>query len=1096
MDILYTTYLTFLTHETIIGLRFCICLLVLMYSVWLALRIRIFDLSTDLEGEVEEVLTVDEETRLDQMEWTHDGQILAASSARGVIHAFLAKLPLLGSSCGHRMAFLSSLQEVSVHTLDFASITSFGPRKDDVMSQSDCMVIAVETEPSVISVGPSHVATAMNNKAWFYCLTGENRRFLLRTIEYVGIIKDLRMNDHYVAVLFTDGRINLHHLESSSSPEDDEDSPGLEFKQLQPESNESRVIGRRHYLPDSEEETDDTDDRDAMNMTSVGYHRESKMIEDQKGKISCLQMTTDLLVYASESGNIEFFCFEDWAVVNLYRHAVGIKLIETDFQGLRVSAVDVHGKIFIYNAVTDAVMDVSLDDFPVYPSGILWDKTSLDSNLFILHDNMGSIHVHVFVRETIRGPCIEFVESCSIPSSQVPRLLLDGLLSCQTTSGKRVDILLPTHSTHPDIDHPSSTRKTKNKEPDNSQLLLKKLHLSLKMRRYSHAMNLCSLISSGLESSRESYSESVWSLVGKSALFDVNLDVAEAAFANVPDYGMLYSIKSLKGIEEKALLSGHLALCLQNFDLAQELFLSSSQPQEALTMRQNIQDWEIALTLAKRLSPEVIPIISREHALQLELSSDHEGALIHFEKALINRKMDIIDTRPSSSFSRNYQIEEKDFLNDEQREHQLPYQVFLEKAFEGSTSKLDRHEELCIAGIARNAIRTGNTHRGLAFASRLKHDKELQIECARILESLKLYLDAAGLFELGGDIDKACSLYLQVKNVSKVSPYIDSLTSRDILVQYAKLQEEEHRFKEAITAFKKAGQDLEVVRILLEKVKNPGEAIRIVRENKCTEGAKMVAKFFQSINDICSAIEFLILSKCTEEAFQLASSTNQMDVFSNVLLSTTSSFTADDEQTTDDSTSSSLAISDFHSVALFYEQDKNLLMAGKFYCLSQNYVKGVKLLLNSVSQSPSTESEAIQLAIEAASKCKEDKIIRKLVDFLVGDVDGTPRDFKYLFRLYMKLGHVKDAAKTAIVIAREEQSAGNYRNAHSLLFSMSQELRKHQIRVLSDMNSSLMLIHSYLLAKVSGLLSSLEIHDCILWHAFSLEISFFLVVSN
>ena len=32
----------------------------------------------------------------------------------------------------------------------------------------------------------------------------------------------------------------------------------------------------------------------------------------------------------------------------------------------------------------------------------------------------------------------------------------------------------------------------------------------------------------------------------------------------------------------------------------------------------------------------------------------------------------------------------------------------------------------------------------------------------------------------------------------------------------------------------------------------------------------------------------------------------------------------------------------------------------------------------------------------------------------------------------------KEAAKTAIIIAREEQSQGNYRNAHDVLFNMNQ----------------------------------------------------------
>ena len=36
----------------------------------------------------------------------------------------------------------------------------------------------------------------------------------------------------------------------------------------------------------------------------------------------------------------------------------------------------------------------------------------------------------------------------------------------------------------------------------------------------------------------------------------------------------------------------------------------------------------------------------------------------------------------------------------------------------------------------------------------------------------------------------------------------------------------------------------------------------------------------------------------------------------------------------------------------------------------------------------------------------------------------------------MALGQHKEAARTAVLIAREEQANGNYRNAHDVLFHM------------------------------------------------------------
>jgi WD repeat-containing protein 19 len=747
-------------------------------------------------------------------------------------------------------------------------------------------------------------------------------------------------------------------------------------------------------------------ERELSESGNLRQKRESAII-DNRGQMSLIRITSDLLISASEKGTIEFFHFDDWAVVNLYRHSDGIKFIETDALGLRVAAIDDQNRMFIYNAVTDVVVDVLTDDLPTSPSSILWDKSSVTCNVFIATDGR-NVYVHSFVKETIKGAKTELVGTCKVPASQSPLLLHDGNVICQTTSGARADFTLSTHEKV----HPAT---------EISVLKREILPSILKLRRFGDAIRIGERIND----------PESWNEVVRTAIYDMNLDVAILVCSKIPDFGMSRSLKRLRSeIEERSLLMAHLAVCLQMYDLAQELFLKSSQPDEALTMRQNIQDWETALILAKRLSPASIPTISREYASQLELAGDYEAALVHFEKAMIN------------SSERGMSEEAGSAPDSGAGEPQT-----------WDESQKQRHDDSCLAGIARNAIRTGNTHRGLKCALKLKSNREVQMECARICESMKLLSDAAILYETAHEYEKAALLYIQVKNVAKVSQFIDHISQSEPLIEYARMQEQARRFKEAITAYKKAGQEEQVIRVLLDEIKNPAEAIKIVRDSKSVQGAKMIAKFFQKINDMSSAIEFLVLSRCTEEAFQLASSTGQMDAYANILLSVSGDM-------------ESPPLSDFHSIALFYEQDRNPLMAGKFYCLSQNYRKGVKLLLSAITESPSVEAEAFQLAIDAAAKSQEDAVVHRLVDFLVGDVDGFPRDFKYLFRLYMKLGHYKEAAKTAIAIAREEQSSGNYRNAHSLLLDMSRELKKHDIRIPSEMTSSLLLLHSYLLAKV------------------------------
>ena len=55
------------------------------------------------------------------------------------------------------------------------------------------------------------------------------------------------------------------------------------------------------------------------------------------------------------------------------------------------------------------------------------------------------------------------------------------------------------------------------------------------------------------------------------------------------------------------------------------------------------------------------------------------------------------------------------------------------------------------------------------------------------------------------------------------------------------------RYKEAASAYE-AGKDYDsVIRINLEHLRNPKEAVRVVQETQSVEGARVVAKFFQSL---------------------------------------------------------------------------------------------------------------------------------------------------------------------------------------------------------------------------------------------------------
>lgn len=999
------------------------------------------------------------------------------SSSESSRSAVSSRSVSLGAAYDDTIVFVSGAKELSVHKISLTSTSESSAFYSPGNSRSgfksawntlskDKLTITLDTEPSVIAIGSDHIAAGLNTIVWYYSLpprndwsfpsafreNDETPVVLARTMEYVAIVKDIRLNSHYSVVLFTDGRIHLHSIEASQGHSEEiphahvNGHREVSIARTNSDAN-SFVTLKGNYLLDSSdlplERLDSASSVRSPFPADEEVKDREKLIEGRE-RFTCIDLTDQLLVYASVSGVIEFFHLRDWTVVDVYRHTSEIRSLATDITGTKIGVIDENNRIIIYNSVTGEVIDVTTDNLPTFPSDILWDKLRGQSNLylpsytsqllcnandlFILYDN-ANIYIHCFVKQTVSGKSmIEYIASMNTSSSDTGNVihLLGAMLYSIPSNGVMKESPLVSHGFLLSYNCFASLAADFSRV-DRSVLSDCVLQDLLKLRRYSDVYKLCEYLNE----------KKHWKCLGDTAMHDVQLDLAIHAYKHIhPEgVGMVLSLKSLKGIEERNLLTGHLAVFLNQCELAQQLFLNSSSPQEALYLRQNLQDWETALVLAKRLSPHTIPLISREYAAQLELTQDYDGALVYYEKAL-----DV----PVPQNSENDDL--------------------LMKTFDGSKDKLHRHEMIASAGIARNSLRMGNTSRALEILSSpsMKNDHHVQLECAKILESLRLYSDAASIYENAREFKKAAQLYLQLKNVNKVCKlleYIDD-TQDDVkllLIEYAKMQENEHRYKEAMRAYEKAGDTLQVIRILLEKIRNPSEAMRLARESHSVESKLKIAKFFQSIGEIASALEFLVLSKCNSEAFQLASATGQMQVYANYLLEFAKSNADENVE------------SDMRSIALFYESEKNLLEAGKFHYLSGNTRKGVKLLLASIANrtiATNNEPEAIELAIEAAAKCKDDSVIARVIDFLVGDVDGVARDFKYLFRLYMKLGHYRDAAKTAVTIANEEIASGNYRSAHTMLFKTSEELAKHRVRMPSEMASLLLLIHSYFLSKV------------------------------
>lgn len=363
---------------------------------------------------------------------------------------------------------------------------------------------------------------------------------------------------------------------------------------------------------------------------------------------------------------------------------------------------------------------------------------------------------------------------------------------------------------------------------------------------------------------------------------------------------------------------------------------------------------------------------------------------------------------------------------------------------EGGTKLSKEHVRTSNGGIIRMTLRVGDLQKGRSLAL-ATGDKLLLKDCAAILESMKQYADAADLYVASDCFEKAASIYNQTLQFAKSAPLMDKITTPKIHLQYAKAKEAAKEYAVAAAAYEKAKDMDSVIRLNLLYLDDPQRAFAIVRVTKSAEGAALVANYCQQHNNFQAAIEFLLLARRNEEAFAMAKAHGQMDKYCLAL-----GFDGTQDE--------------YLAVANYYEEERNYGGAAEYFARVGEYAKAIKLYLSG------GDTRHIDAAIAVVKKSQgtpgSELLVRQLHDYLIGESgDGKIKDLNYIFRLYMAIGEFAQAANTAILIANQEQSCGQYVVAHSILYAMHQDLVREKLPIPNELRRNLVLLHSYTLAK-------------------------------
>ncbi|KRY60330.1 WD repeat-containing protein 19 [Trichinella britovi] len=560
-----------------------------------------------------------------------------------------------------------------------------------------------------------------------------------------------------------------------------------------------------------------------------------------KERINCISLSADYVAYATDTGLMVFLFFDSFEPLTVLKHSISIESIATQPKGVKALFVTEKINIFAFDPITCEILEVNakLEEC----KSLCWEQCSIEKDVFIVADHL-QMKIFKYMKSAINETRVELLHCIALDAQEsVPVLCSQGSVVILSGSDLQDRVIIVNYKNEGQLEN---------------------LPIELK--------NACQILYAN---------KNVRSVLKN----DEKKSEAELCYQHIGDISMVWCLKDISCCENRDQLRAHVAMIMQNYALAEKLYIDSFNSKDALQMYCDIMDWENALRLANQFFPEQIANISKEFAQELEQIGQYEKALQY-------------------------------------------YQSGLTEAQKNSDSLLEKEQIIicCKNGIARTSLWCGEVKEGIKLALQSSDDSLLK-ECANILEQKMLFNEAADMYARCEEYNKSAYLWLKSKNWSKLKNILHQVTAKQFYVQYAKAMETMKDYSTAAESYKKGDDYFNFVRISMEHLNGLEEAVRVVQESKCIEAAKFLSNCFIGRNDYSSAVRLLVLANCFSEALQLAKKKDKMEVFADTI-----GDDGDEEI--------------YNTIASYFDHQGKKLLAGKFYMKAEKYHKAFDIFIN------------------------------------------------------------------------------------------------------------------------------------------------------
>ncbi|KRZ57103.1 WD repeat-containing protein 19, partial [Trichinella nativa] len=241
-----------------------------------------------------------------------------------------------------------------------------------------------------------------------------------------------------------------------------------------------------------------------------------------KERINCISLSADYVAYATDTGLIVFLFFDSFEPLTVLKHSIGIESIATQPKGVKALFVTEKINIFAFDPITCEILEVNakLEEC----KSLCWEQCSIEKDIFIVADHL-QMKIFKYMKSAINETRVELLHCIALDAQEsVPVLCSQGSVVILSGSDLQDRVIIANYK---------------------YEGQLQNLPIELK--------NACQILYAN-----------------------------KKCYQHIGDISMVWCLKDISCCENRDQLRAHVAMIMENYALAEKLYIDSFNSKDAL----------------------------------------------------------------------------------------------------------------------------------------------------------------------------------------------------------------------------------------------------------------------------------------------------------------------------------------------------------------------------------------------------------------------------------------------------------------------------------------------------------------------------------